>query len=107
MPNKCILTFKNVCIIYLFIGVWLYWVFVSAPRLSLVGVSRGYSLVSLRGLLIAVASLVAAPGLQSTGSVVVVPGLSCSTWNLPGPGIKPMSPVLAGRFLTTGPPGKS
>ena len=25
-------------------------------------------------------------------------------WNLPGPGIKLMSPALAGRFLTTGPP---
>ena len=29
------------------------------------------------------------------------------TWNLPGPGIKPMSPALADGFLTTGPPGKS
>ena len=28
-------------------------------------------------------------------------------WNLPGPGIEPMSPVLAGRFLSTSPPGKS
>ena len=28
-------------------------------------------------------------------------------WNLPGPGIKPMSPALAGRFLSTIPPGKS
>ena len=28
-------------------------------------------------------------------------------WNLPGPGIEPMSPALAGEFLTTGPPGKS
>ena len=27
-------------------------------------------------------------------------------WNLPRPGIEPMSPRLAGRFLTTGPPGK-
>ena len=26
-------------------------------------------------------------------------------WNLPGPGIKPMSPSLTGRFLTTGPQG--
>ena len=24
-------------------------------------------------------------------------------WNLPGPGIKPVSPALAGGFLTTGP----
>ena len=28
-------------------------------------------------------------------------------WNLPGPGIEPMSPALAGGFLTTVPPGKS
>ena len=27
-------------------------------------------------------------------------------WNLPGPEIEPVSPVLAGRFLTTGPSGK-
>ena len=28
-------------------------------------------------------------------------------WDLPGPGIEPVSPALAGRFLTTVPPGKS
>ena len=28
-------------------------------------------------------------------------------WDLPGPGIKPVSPELAGRFSTTAPPGKS
>ena len=27
-------------------------------------------------------------------------------WNLPGPGIEPMSPVLAGGFFTTKPPGR-
>ena len=27
-------------------------------------------------------------------------------WDLPQPGIKPLSPALQGRFLTTGPPGK-
>ena len=27
-------------------------------------------------------------------------------WNLPGPGIEPMSLALAARFLATGPPGK-
>ena len=42
-------------------------------------------------------------------------GLSSSTrvwlprgmWDLPGLGIKPMSPAWAGGFLTTGQPGKS
>ena len=28
-------------------------------------------------------------------------------WSLPRPGIEPISPALAGGFLTTGPPGKS
>ena len=28
-------------------------------------------------------------------------------WDLPGPGIKPVSPALAGGFLTTVPPEKS
>ena len=27
-------------------------------------------------------------------------------WDLLGPGLKPVSPALAGRFLTTVPPGK-
>ena len=31
----------------------------------------------------------------------------CSMWNLPGSGVKPISPALAGGFLTAGPPGKS
>ena len=38
-------------------------------------------------------------------------GLSCSARehmeDLPGPGIEPVSPALAGGFLTTAPPGKS
>ena len=35
-------------------------------------------------------------------------GPSCpgGMWNLPRVGIEPVSPALAGRFLTTGPPGK-
>ena len=28
-------------------------------------------------------------------------------WDLPGPGLEPMSPALAGGFLNTAPPGKS
>ena len=30
-----------------------------------------------------------------------------SMWDLPGPGIKPVSPALTGRLLSTAPPGKS
>ena len=30
----------------------------------------------------------------------------CSMWDLPRPGLEPMSPALAGGFSTTAPPGK-
>ena len=33
--------------------------------------------------------------------------LLCRTWDLPRPGVEPMLPALAGRFLKTGPPEKS
>ena len=48
-------TLKKKKTIYL----WMCWVFIAAHRLSLVAASRSYSLVSVRGLLIAAASLVA------------------------------------------------
>ena len=38
---------------------------------------------------------------------LTVHGLSCCIWDLPRAGIEPMSSVLAGEFLTIGPPGKS
>ena len=47
----------------LFIYFWLYWVFVVAHGLSLVVASGGSSPAEVRGLLIAVASLVAEHGL--------------------------------------------
>ena len=47
----------------LFIYLWLCWVFVAACGLSLVAASRGYSFVAVRGLLIAVASLIVEHGL--------------------------------------------
>ena len=87
----------------------------------------GFSLVAVCRCLIAVASLVAqhglqgvrasavaACGLESTGSVIVARGLSCMVHrlsccgmcHLPGPGIEPMSPKLAGGFFTTELSGK-
>ena len=65
--------------------------------------------VVVRRLLIAVASLVAEHRLQARGlqqlwlSGFVARGM----WDLPGPGLEHVSPALAGRFLTTVPPGKS
>ena len=43
-------------------------------------------------------------GARLMGSVVMAPR---SLWNLPRPGIEPMSAAWAGGFWTTGPPGKS
>ena len=54
-----------------------------------------------------VGSVVAAPSLESTGSVVVGYKLSWlhGMWDLPSSGIEPVSPTLAGGFFTTEPPG--
>ena len=93
----------------LFIYFWLIWVFIAVHGLSLVAASGGYSSLrctafSLRWLLL----------LRSTGSKCV--GFSScraraqllrDMWDLPGPGVEPVSPALEGRFLTTVPPGKS
>ena len=48
---------KNICIFRIYF--WLCWVFIAVLRFSLVVASGGDSLVTIRGLLIAVASLVA------------------------------------------------
>ena len=48
--------------------------------------------------------------LQGAGSAAVAHGLSCPMACgilVPQPGIEPAPPTLEGRFLTTGPPGKS
>ena len=65
---------------------------------------RGLLFVAVRRLLIAVASLVVEHGLQGTRgfSSCVLRGM----WDLPRPGLEPVSPALAGGFLTTAPPGK-
>ena len=113
---------------YLFIYFWLCLVFTAVRGLSLVATSRGYSSwrcvgFSLRWLL----SLRStgsrrsgfhslARGLSSCGSQALECRLSscgtrayllCGMWDLLGPGLQPVSPALAGRFLTTVPPGKS
>ena len=69
---------------------------------------RGPLFIAVRGPLTVVASLVVEHRLQtrrlsSCGSRAQ---LLCSMWDLPAPGLEPMSPALAGGFLTTAPPGK-
>ena len=83
--------------------------------------NQGLLFLAVHGLLIVVASLVAehtlgCMGFSSCSSWALEPRLSgCGTWvklflgmwDLPGPGIEPMSSALAGWFLSTVPPGKS
>ena len=69
---------------------------------------RGPLFIAVRGPLTIAASLVAEHRLQtlrlsSCGSRAQ---LLCSMWDLPRPGLEPVSPALAGRFSTTAPPGK-
>ena len=94
---------------------WLCWVFISAHRLSLVKVSRDYSWLQV-GAHCGGFSYCGAHALGTWASVIAAHGLSsCDTWaqmlhgmwNLPAPGIEPISPALAGGFLSTAPPGKS
>ena len=64
--------------------------------------------IAVRGPLTVAASLVAEHRLQtrrlsSCGSRAQ---LLRGMWDLPRPGLKPVSPALAGRFSTTAPPGK-
>ena len=79
---------------YLLLYFWPRWVFPAVHRLSL-AVSSGCSLLR-------------STGCRRAGFNICSAGaqLLCSTWYLPGPGIEPMSPALAGRFFTTEPPGK-
>ena len=69
---------------------------------------RGPLFIAVRGPLTIMASLVAEHRLQTRrlsncGSRAQ---LLHGTWDLPRPGLEPVSPALAGRFSTTAPPGK-
>ena len=69
---------------------------------------RGPLFIAVHGPLTIAASLVAEHGLQtrrlsSCGSRAQ---LLHGMWDLPRPGLEPVSPALAGRLSTTAPPGK-
>ena len=77
--------------------------FVAAPRLSLVVWSGGYSPVAICKLLTALALLVVEHGHRHAGFS------SCGAKGVKHMGffltrVKLVSPVLAGRFISTGPP---
>ena len=108
---------KFIYLIYLFLAVL---GLCCCVGFSVVAASGGYSSLrcagfSLRWLLLLLSTGSRRAGFSSCGSrVLECRSSSCGAraqllhglWDLPGPGLEPMSPPLAGRFLTTVPPGK-
>ena len=113
---KCILSHLlkqhvwNIVFFYFYKFIYCIYLFLFLAALGLCCCTRAFSscgeqgllFVAMRGLLIAVTSLVVEHGLQARGLS------SCGTralllrgmWDLPGPGLEPVSPALAGGFLT-------
>ena len=93
---------------FIYFYLWLCWVFVSVQELSFSCGKRGPLFIAVRGPLTVAASLVAEHRLQTRGlsSCGSRAQLLRGTWDLPRPGLEPVSPALAGRFSTTAPPGK-
>ena len=79
------------------------WVFIAVHKFSLQLWPVGAHLHCCVWLLIAVASLATECGLSGCS---VLAKLLCDAWDLPGLGIEPMSPALAGGFLITRSPRK-
>ena len=92
----------------LFIYFQLLWVFVAAHGLSLVAASGGYSLLWCTGFSVQWLHPLPSMGYRHMGfsSCGTRAQLLRSMWDLPEPGIEPVSPALAGGLLTTAPPGK-
>ena len=103
-------------IYFLIISTFNYYLFIYLAVLGLRFCARAFSswgkrgplFIAVRGPLTVAASLVAEHRLQtrrlsSCGSRAQ---LLRGTWDLPRPGLEPVSPALAGRFSTTAPPGK-
>ena len=90
----------------LFIYLWLPWVFVAARGLA---ASGGYSSLRCAGFSLWWLLLLRSTGSRCTGfsSCGMQAQLFRGMWYLPGAGLEPVSPALAGGFLTTAPPGKS
>ena len=93
---------------YLFIYFWLCWVFVSVRGLSLVAASGGHSSSRCAGLSLSRPLLLRSTGSQTRrlSNCGARAQLLRGMWDLPRPGLEPVSPALAGRFSTTAPPGK-
>ena len=116
-PHFTVIFFFLIYLFILFIYFWLRWLYLAVCMLSLVVASRGYSSLqcmgfSLRWLLLLRSMGSRHAGVRSCGSRALERRLSscgawasllCGVWELPGPGLEPLSPALAGGFLTTAP----
>ena len=103
-PPSFFLKFRFGCSRSLFghTGSWVLWAFSSRGELGLLS---GYGTgASHCGWFSCCGSGALEHGFSSCGTRASLPH---GMWNLPGHGIKHVSPVLADRFLTPGPPGKS
>ena len=93
---------------FYFFNFWLCWVFVVALRLSLAAASGGYSDCSEQASHCGGFSCCRAWALEHRlSNCSSWAQLPCSTWDLRGAEIEPVSPPLVGRFSASGPPGKS
>ena len=95
-------------IIFFFLFLAVFWVFVSVRALSPVAASGGRSSSRCAGLSLS-RPLVAEHRLQTrrlSSSCGSRAQLLRGMWDLSRPGLKPVSPALAGRLSTTAPPGK-
>ena len=105
-------------IYFIYFSFWLHWVLISACGLSLVAASGSYSSLQCAGFSLWWLFLLRSTGSRCTGSSSCGPQALESRlssmwrtdlvapWDLPGPGLEPVFPALAGGFLTTEPPGK-
>ena len=84
------------------------WVFISVRGLFSSCGKRGPLFIAVRGPLTVVASPVAEHRLQTRRLSSCGPRAQPlrGMWDLPRPGLEPVSPALAGRLSTTAPPGK-
>ena len=84
------------------------WVFVSMRGLSPVPERGGHSSSRCAGLSLSRPLLLRSTGSRRAGSVVMAhgPSRSAACGIFPDQGSEPVCPALAGRFLTTVPPGK-
>ena len=122
---ECILLFLKLINLFIFGSIGSLLLHVGFPQLRRAGATLrygaqashcgGFSCCGAQALVCG-PSVVVARGLSSCGSQALECRLSScgpraqllrGMWDLPRPGLKPVSPALAGGFLTTVPPGKS